>query len=117
MLKDDHLGLKAMTRARLARMCARVERGARYLGSEDIGRNRRALACAITEDMHDVIGTLTTARVVLGETAISTCEARDLANEAEKAIVAAEHAVMRYREAILAPHGLHPWKADCRHSA
>lgn len=99
---------------RAERLLARLRRNGLNLGSPSINYDRRKLACAVTEDIHDVMGALTASRVVLGDTMLSTLDGRSKAREAEKAIIAAEHALMDYRTAILAPHDLRPWQADSR---
>lgn len=99
---------------RLERLTGRLTHGMRYLGSPEIGMDRAKLACEITRSCHDIMGGLTASRVALTDTYIAETPNRALAEAAQQAIIEAEHAVMRYREAVLAPHGIKPWDADPR---
>lgn len=91
-------------------LLARLRNRTPGLGSPAIGGDRKALAAEVCRATHDVLGGLTATRVALGDASAVTLDGRDKYCEAEAAIIAAEHAVMRYREAVIAPHNIKPWE-------
>ena len=58
----------------------------------------------------EVCGALTASRVALRQSKIRSSVGRDEAAAATKAIIAAEDAVLRYRDSLCADLGVKPWE-------